>query len=241
MIDNFKLIQLRKELRELLNNYNRKEKIIFNYDKQFIENLIFEEKIDSDGIKYKDFAFEFELIKKIDLSEISFDNVFVIQTAFNGSKGVKINPQTVYKKSLVHNLFNGVEFIGPFTGADIRETDFSESKGAVIQAEKVLNKSFENTILKDTEIKGSLDGARIKGANFLGCKGVKVDPIRVYNSDVRGASFETGQIIGSFYGANTINTLYNGIFVEYFVPMIKNTEYDEFLRSLKSSVLSKRI
>ena len=68
------------------------------------------------------------LKRKIDLSNVSFDNVDVELVDFTGTKGVKLNPQKVYDKSLYGAKLNGVEIIGNIDGVETHLTDFSGAK-----------------------------------------------------------------------------------------------------------------
>lgn len=91
---------------------------------------------DKNNEEYKFFA-DFDLLKKIDLTGFDFTGVMVMGLDFHGSKGVKINPQTVWCKFLCFGNFHNVQFIGPFDGACIHHANFSGSKGAVIPLREI--------------------------------------------------------------------------------------------------------
>lgn len=88
--------KLRKDLVSELLKYEGNEKIKLDLSIEELEDLIFT--FNCSGARK--IAINFELIKKLDLSGVSFDNVDIRHLDFTGSKGVKINPQTVYNKNL---------------------------------------------------------------------------------------------------------------------------------------------
>ena len=79
------------------------------------------------------------------------------QTNFIGSKGAKINPQTVQNNDLIWSVFSGVEFIGPFDGANIYNTDFTGSRGARINLQTICCYDLFTCVLTDAEVIGDLD------------------------------------------------------------------------------------
>ena len=125
---------------------------------------------------------EFNIIKKLNLSGVCFDGINVKGFDFTGSKGAKINPQTVGCKSLQNTTLSGVEIIGSFDSVDIEGTDFTGSKGAKINPQTVECKSLAGTTLNGVEIIGSLDGVDIEGTDFTGSLFAKMEQRKVkYN------------------------------------------------------------
>ncbi len=137
-------------------------------------NILFNE-----SSSYKKFAIPERLLKKIDFSNISFDNVDIRGMDFTELKGVKINPQTVYAQNLSRCKFSGVEFIGPFDGIYLYETDFTGSKGAKINPQRVFEKDLSYCIFSGVEFIGPFDGATLLYADFTGSKGAIVDRKKV--------------------------------------------------------------
>jgi hypothetical protein len=56
-----------------------------------------------------------------------FDDVCITEADFTGSKGAKINPQTIYEKNLDSTKCADVEFIGSFNDVGIEFADFTGS------------------------------------------------------------------------------------------------------------------
>lgn len=145
------------------------DRIVFDYRAKF-----------PNGDTYKDVFYEFFKLKsKIDFDGVSFDGAIIAQRDFTGSKGIKINPQTIFFKSLSLTVCSGVEFIGPFDGVDLCCTDFTGSKGAKINPRTVglrytdcrdveFVDSFDEVIIDDVRMDAetSLEGfnARCKGS-----------------------------------------------------------------------------
>ena len=120
------------------------DRIVFDYRAKF-----------PNGDTYKDIFYEFFKLKsKIDFDGVSFDGAIVAQRDFTGSKGIKINPQTIFFKSLLLTVCSGVEFIGPFDGVDLCCTDFTGSKGAKINPRTV---GLCYTDCRDVEFVDSFD------------------------------------------------------------------------------------
>lgn len=89
-----------------LAQYDGIDKIRLDMSHVMLEKLIFLQ--EEEG--RKTFAFDFNLIKKIDLSGVSFDDVSVEYVDFTGSKGeTAINPQTVFLGSLVGTTLSDVK------------------------------------------------------------------------------------------------------------------------------------
>lgn len=165
MLGQNKIEKLREELIKELINYEGEEKLKLNITKPLLNSLVFTACND-----YKVFAIPFELLKKLDLSKLSFDKVRIVGLDFTGTYGVKINPQQVWNKNFYNVKLNGVELIGPFYGAKIRYTDFTGSKGALIDSETLLDSIQYNVILRDAEVLDNVDGEYYKYSNFEGTK-----------------------------------------------------------------------
>lgn len=169
--------ELRKIFVEELSKYKGGEPLLLPFETDTLKRLIFvKESIwnDNDLSEYYSFALEKELLKKIDFTNIPFDNVFVCGMDFTGIKGIKINPQTVYHKNLCRGKFNGVEFIGSFDGTQIEYADFTGSKGAKINPQTLYQKSLRYTNLCNTEIIGTFDGVDMTYTKTNGCNQLQI-------------------------------------------------------------------
>ncbi len=172
------IAKLRKVLKSELKNYDvaKNGYGVVELDPSILEQVIFWRK--ADGIL--GFAIDLDLIKKLDLTGISFDNVDISCKDFSGSKGARINPQTVKDKNLSFTTLEGVTIIGPFDGCNINATNFTGSQGAKINPQTVRGKNFEHTQLTDAEIIGPFDDCSIISTNFSGSKGTIITPLSYY-------------------------------------------------------------
>jgi uncharacterized protein YjbI with pentapeptide repeats len=191
--DKEQIQKLRKELKDVLLKYDGTDKIKFEIESNILESLLFETDENNKNRKY--FAIDFKLIKKIDLSDVSFDSVYVYSKDFSDTYGIKINPQTVYDKNLSHTRLTDVEIIGSFDDVNLNGTNFTGSKGAKIDPQTIHRKEMINTTLKDAEIIGSLDGVDIFAADFTGSKGARIDLQKVHKLSY--AKLTDTEIIGS--------------------------------------------
>lgn len=88
-------------------------------------------------------------MSKIDFDGVSFDGVNISITDFTGSKGAKINPQTIYDKSLCRTVCADVEFTGSFNDAkmdDETSLDGSNARYIDIDSCKRVKKSIKKLI-----------------------------------------------------------------------------------------------
>lgn len=132
------------EICSYLSSYEGEEKVkLIGITPKNLERVIFPEESELHPDKYysnkrillcRD---DWELIKKLDLSDITFRNVDIDGLDFTGSYGVKINPQIVFDKSCRLTKFKDVEFVGSFDDVDIYGADFTGSKEAFISISKV--------------------------------------------------------------------------------------------------------
>lgn len=161
MFEKRKIKELRKILEKELSLYRGSKKIKLNIDASILDKILFSKQYDKNRKLYKTFAINFFKIKKLDFSDISFDNVNIEGMNFCDSKGIKINPQTIYNKSMYATDLNNVEFIGPFDDVKIAYADFRRSKGAIIDPQIVFEKDLRLTNLTDTTITGTFEGTKL--------------------------------------------------------------------------------
>ena len=165
---------LRHYLIDHLNKYTGKKKIKINIDPKILEKVIFEYEKNKKST-YKIFALPHNLIKELDLSDISFDDFKVNNFDFEGFYGVKLNPQTVYKRDFAYSVLKGVEITGPFDNCCVHATDFTESKGAKLNPQKVHKRDLDYSTLKGVEITGPLDNCSIYATDFTGSIGATMN------------------------------------------------------------------
>lgn len=198
--------EIRKVLVDELKNYEGKP-VLLDIDEDVLSQLIFNNYGD-----VKIFAPEVHsILKKINFSNVCFDNVCVSEVNFSNYVGVKLNPQTVANQDLRHSTLSGVEIIGPFDGVNIACTNFKGSKGAMINPQTVLGKNFEGTILTDTKINDSFDGCVLNGTNFTGSKCAGIDPQTVFNKSLNKCILDSATIVNeNFDSVNIENCNFNG-------------------------------
>lgn len=192
-----------------------------------LESLIFREYV-NEGKSLRIIAFSNDILRKIDLSSVSFDGVSVAKYDFTGLTGVKINPETVYEKDLSHCKFDGVEFIGNFDNCTIYGSDFTGSKGAVIDPyrKKMNDCKFSGVTFLDNWIDTDVSGCDFTGSNVLmtaprniNMNGAKLNGVRfawkVQDSKINGCDFSgsRGAIIfpNEWTNKSAIGTNFEGV------------------------------
>ncbi len=144
---------LRYYLRNRLDGYKGNKKIKIDIDPKILEKLIFTyEKCEITGELYKTFELYITSVKKLDLSDISFDDFNAYEFDFSGLYGVKLNPQKVFNKDLRYAKLKGVEITGPFDDCEIYHTNFTGSIGATMSYNQYV-KYGRSSNLTDVEIK----------------------------------------------------------------------------------------
>lgn len=137
MLDIGNILKLRTKLEELLKNYNGEEKIKITYDLNEIREIFFKSCFNHDCFPdyvdhYYEFAFDIELMKKIDFTGISFDNFKAENIDFTDFHGVVLNPETLYKQKIIDCKLNGVKINGSLNNCDCSNTDFTGSIGGIM-------------------------------------------------------------------------------------------------------------
>lgn len=115
MISEYVIRNVRSYLERSLFEYDKEDKIVLNVSKKLLNRLLFED---------NKIAFDFEQIKKLNLSDACFDGKCVMGLDFTGSKGARINPQKVMNKSLYKTTLTDAQIIGSLDGVDVEKTNF---------------------------------------------------------------------------------------------------------------------
>jgi len=160
---------VRKEIINIMSKYDkRRPPIKLDVDGELLQQILFENCIDITTNKpFYDFLSLFEregIYEKIDFSNIPLNNVLLDGKNLSKYKGVKIDPQVIYGKSLVETICAGAEFVGSFDDVCVVATDFRGSRGAKVDPQTIRNQDFLLTKWNegDIEFVGS----------FAGCYGV---------------------------------------------------------------------
>lgn len=206
-ITNKQLKELRDILESELKKYHGETPILLPYDSHLLEILLFDE-ISDQGKKFA-FSLEKEL-KKIDFSNVSFDNFCAIRFDFSSYSGIKLNPQNLYSKSLYCAICSGVEFIDSFEGVNVRGVDFTGSKNVKINPQRIWHKTLFQTRCTGVEFMGSFDDVNVEEADFTGSKGAKMNPQSIYNKSLYGTKCTNIEFIGPFDGANVEGSNFTG-------------------------------
>lgn len=201
-----KIEKIRDEFIEKINNVDEGIHILLNYNPKVLESIIFETEngkciFDQHGNRkkeYKVFALPKNVLRKIDFSNIDFSNFKAYEYDFTGLYNVRLNPQTIWERSLKGSTLNGVEFIGPFDGVFLCRTNFSGSKGAVIEPIKLGRRyrdiEIVNCIFKDVTFIGPIrfiskdldiyfsESMDIAGSDFTGSTGAVIYPNALINN-----------------------------------------------------------
>ena len=164
-----KLVLMRKKLMDELSRLEDGMHVMLQYNPMLIDYILF--KYEDKGA-YKEFALPKKYLKKIDFSNVDFKDFKASEYDFTGLYGVKIDPQTIYKKNLFASKLNGVEFIGPFKDVRIQSTDFTGSVGAQINPNELC---YINTYAKHLK--------------RVGRKVIRQIPIGLYGCKFNGVTF----------------------------------------------------
>ncbi len=123
-------IALRKVLIEKLEEYQNSGAVGYiklDIDKEILQDILFED---------NEFAIPNNLWKLLDLSNVSFDGVDIQGANFKGSKGGRVNPQTVLNKNLFDTILTNVEITGSLDGVNVEKADFTGSNGVLMNFEE---------------------------------------------------------------------------------------------------------
>lgn len=180
------------------------------------------DKIETENIEYYEINPEMKsILSKIDLSNMTFDNVNVVSMDFSKLKGIKINPRMVCLRDLSNCNCSGVEFIGNdginlvdiFEDVAIDGTIFDGSRGAIINPQTIHKKNLEYTSCGDVtflDIYGHIPqeelfyDVKIYKTNFAGSKGAIINPQTLFSYEMGRCTFKDVEFIGPFDNA-TIN------------------------------------
>ena len=151
------VIYVRNEIVKIMSKYNKsKPPIKLEIDGELLQQILFERYTDiNNGKMYYGFIELFkrnEIYEKIDFSNVPLNNVCMDEEDLSKYKGIKIDPQIIWNKSLVGTICMGVEFVGSFDDVCILATDFRGSRGAKIDPQTVRNQDFLMTQYNEGDI-----------------------------------------------------------------------------------------
>lgn len=153
-LSNKSIIEIRKTIKETLEdlsigkiNYNDIKRLELNILPTDLERVIFDKTKDRERRDLKFFVFDPVLVpylmRLIDFADVSFNDVDIRCIDFTGSKGVEIDPETVYDRSLWGAKLNGVKIVGALDGVYIEEADFT---GSIFLEDIIVNSSHKKYV-----------------------------------------------------------------------------------------------
>lgn len=157
----------------------------------------------------KRFALPPEVLRKIDMSNVSFDNFCAYHVNFSGMTGVRIDPNKLYKKSCWGTVFEGVTFLNKFTAGHIEECNFTGSHNAVIGGNSIIGNDITlgvRNVFKDVTFGSPIMKGNIVGSDFTGSKGAVIELGSDWVDDIGECRLKDTTLQGSFancliYGA----------------------------------------
>lgn len=174
-----------------------------------LDEVIFDHIEDKNGDKKKVFALPLIVLKKIDMSNVSFENFEAKEIDFSDFTGVKINPSKLYKKRCVSVNFDGVTFLDEFSDKYIEDCNFKGSKNAVIDANVIFG---GKNVFGDVTFKAPITKGYIGYSDFSGSKGaiielghmsiVSLDHCRLRDATIRGSFYDCSISGADFSGAH---------------------------------------
>lgn len=140
-----------------------------------------------------------EVLDKIDFSNVSFAGINVSHMDFSNLHNVYINPQEVYKKSLVRCNFKNVTFTKEFFGCDTSFSDFTGSKNAIINPQYMYDQfSLFYSKVNSVKFTGSFDDILVSGIDFTGSIGACINPDTVLDHEFKDTVLTDVKLLEKF-------------------------------------------
>lgn len=146
--------KIRDYLEEKVDEYitnGGKDYIKLNISPELLNEIMFYK--DNHGVKH--LAVSEDCLKNLDLEGLSWDGVDVTEMDFSDTKGIKINPQTIWDRNLSDTILKDVEIEGSLKGVFIEGTNFTDSYGAIIHLEdekQLIKLISRGTIFRSAEV-----------------------------------------------------------------------------------------
>ena len=133
----------------------------------------------------KRFALPRDIYKKIDMSNVSFDNFEAVNFDFSDLVGVRINPNNLYLLEIKNVDFSNVTFLDEFRNCTVIKTNFQGNAGSIIDGKHVEGAIFaggmqygggnEFADVTFTEPINNVINGSISGTDFTGSKGAVIE------------------------------------------------------------------
>ena len=174
--DKSRIYNIRKYLIEKLKSYDG----IVSFD-EFTKDELNEILFDycNDG-RSKRFALPRDICKKIDMSNVSFDNFEAVNFDFSDLVGVRINPNNLYLLEIKNVDFSNVTFLDEFRNCTVIKTNFQGNAGTIIDGKHVEGAIFAGGMryggdVTFTEPINNVINGSISGTDFTGSKGAVIE------------------------------------------------------------------
>ena len=144
-----------------------------DYEPLILDLLLFEK-----TERGKKFIIDDDILKKIDFSNVIFDNFNADNFDFSKLYNVTLNPQILWAKSLHHSILKGVRFNGPFNNVMLDHTSFKGSIGAHINPNTVYREVYHWLSGQIREQWTKLEHCDFDGVTFtaiIDCNKSKID------------------------------------------------------------------
>lgn len=133
----------------------------------------------------KRFALPRDIYKKIDMSNVSFDNFEAVNFDFSDLVGVRINPNNLYLLEIKNVDFSNVTFLDEFRNCTVIKTNFQGNAGTIIDGKHVEGAIFAGgmrygggngfaDVTFTKPINNVINGS-ISGTDFTGSKGAVIE------------------------------------------------------------------
>lgn len=133
----------------------------------------------------KRFALPRDIYKKIDMSNVSFDNFEAVNFDFSDLVGVRINPNNLYLLEIKNVDFSNVTFLDEFRNCTVIKTNFQGNAGTIIDGKHVEGAIFaegmrygggnEFADVTFTKPINNVINGSISGTDFTGSKGAVIE------------------------------------------------------------------
>ncbi len=120
----------------------------------------------------KSFALPIEVLRKIDMSNVSFKDFYARGVDFSELTGVRIDPNQIYDRYYCDVNFSGVKFLDEVSSAFLEGCKFAGSENAVI-GDDVRYGGANN--FADVTFKAPITSGILNDSNFAGSKGAVIE------------------------------------------------------------------
>lgn len=179
--DKSRIYNIRKYLIKKLKSYD--EIVSFDeFTKDEMNEILFD--YCNDG-RSKRFALPRDIYKKIDMSNVSFDNFEAVNFDFSDLVGVRINPNNLHLLEIKNVDFSNVTFLDEFRNCTVIKTSFQGNAGTIIDGKHIDGAVFaggmryggENEFADVTFTKpiNNVINGSISGTDFTGSKGAVIE------------------------------------------------------------------